>query len=178
MPAAPKSTAADSTCPRPPPFRRIAVFCGSSAGTLPEYRQAAVDLGTEMAKRGIGLVYGGEGEKRGRGIGGERERKHWFHFLFFLSEKTLNLATSLSTSKHSTGGNIGLMGAVAESVQAGGQSVIGVIPEALQPREVRWFWRGEGGGVERESAREREKCRFGFFSFSLFSEQRSRPPPH
>ena len=28
------------------------------------------------------------------------------------------------------------MGAVAESVQAGGQTVIGVIPKALQPREI------------------------------------------
>ena len=65
MPAAPAT--ADSTCPPPPPFRRIAVFCGSSAGTLPEYRQAAVDLGTEMAERGIGLVYGGGKKERERG---------------------------------------------------------------------------------------------------------------
>ena len=45
-----------------------------------------------MAKRGIGLVYGG--------------------------------------------GNIGLMGAVAESVSSGGQRVIGVIPKVFQPREI------------------------------------------
>jgi predicted Rossmann-fold nucleotide-binding protein len=36
------------------------------------------------------------------------------------------------------GGNVGLMGAVAEAVgsRLGGEAVIGVIPEALAPREV------------------------------------------
>ncbi len=41
---------------RPP---RVCVFCGSSAGNRPDYAEAAAALGTEMARRGIGLVYGG-----------------------------------------------------------------------------------------------------------------------
>jgi uncharacterized protein (TIGR00730 family) len=41
------------------PFRRICVFCGSSGGTRPSYRRAAVELGTLLAERGLGLVYGG-----------------------------------------------------------------------------------------------------------------------
>jgi uncharacterized protein (TIGR00730 family) len=35
------------------------VFCGSSAGERPEYQDAAVRLGREMVRRGIGLVFGG-----------------------------------------------------------------------------------------------------------------------
>ncbi|HDY97179.1 MAG TPA: TIGR00730 family Rossman fold protein [Pseudomonas sabulinigri] len=38
---------------------RICVFCGSSAGNNPVYREAAIELGTALAKAGIGLVYGG-----------------------------------------------------------------------------------------------------------------------
>jgi uncharacterized protein (TIGR00730 family) len=38
---------------------RIAVFCGSKAGTNPAYRDAAAALGRLLAERGIGLVYGG-----------------------------------------------------------------------------------------------------------------------
>lgn len=78
--------------PPPKPFRRVAVFCGANAGASPSYHAAAIALGTELAARGIGIVYGG--------------------------------------------GNVGLMGAVAEAVAAGGASVIGVIPAALQPREI------------------------------------------
>eukprot|EP00164_Ancoracysta_twista_P008992 GFYU01013173.1.p1 GENE.GFYU01013173.1~~GFYU01013173.1.p1 ORF type:complete len:206 (-),score=68.76 GFYU01013173.1:21-638(-) len=40
-------------------FARICVFCGSKEGKNPAYLNAAVTLGEEMAKRGIGLVYGG-----------------------------------------------------------------------------------------------------------------------
>lgn len=40
-------------------LRRIAVFCGSSAGTDPAYAEAAHRLGSLLAERGIGLVYGG-----------------------------------------------------------------------------------------------------------------------
>jgi uncharacterized protein (TIGR00730 family) len=39
--------------------RRICVFAGSSAGARPEYAAAAQSLGREMARRGLGLVYGG-----------------------------------------------------------------------------------------------------------------------
>ena len=38
---------------------RICVFCGSSVGTRPEYARAAEQLAREMARRGIGLVFGG-----------------------------------------------------------------------------------------------------------------------
>jgi uncharacterized protein (TIGR00730 family) len=40
-------------------IRRLAVFCGSSTGDAPAYAAAARDLGTTLARRGIGLVYGG-----------------------------------------------------------------------------------------------------------------------
>jgi uncharacterized protein (TIGR00730 family) len=73
-------------------FRRLCVFCGSSAGRHPDYRRAARDLGHTLAAQGVQLVYGG--------------------------------------------GNIGLMGAVADAVIAGGGHVIGVIPGALLAKEV------------------------------------------
>ena len=38
---------------------RICVFCGSNPGVRPEYARAARDLGSLLARRGIGLVYGG-----------------------------------------------------------------------------------------------------------------------
>ncbi len=37
----------------------VAVFCASSEGVRPEYRQAAELLGRELGARGMGLVYGG-----------------------------------------------------------------------------------------------------------------------
>lgn len=40
-------------------MRKIAVFCGSSDGTSVEYKEAAKRLGQELARRNIGLVYGG-----------------------------------------------------------------------------------------------------------------------
>ncbi len=42
-----------------PTLARIAVFCGSSSGTRPEYVEAAHGLGAALARRKIGLVYGG-----------------------------------------------------------------------------------------------------------------------
>jgi uncharacterized protein (TIGR00730 family) len=74
------------------PFRRLCVFCGSSAGHRPAYRQAAEQLGRVLVKRGIELVYGG--------------------------------------------GNIGLMGVLADTVLARGGKVTGVIPDSLMAREV------------------------------------------
>ena len=38
---------------------RVCVFCGSAAGARPEYAEAARALAAELARRGIGLVYGG-----------------------------------------------------------------------------------------------------------------------
>jgi uncharacterized protein (TIGR00730 family) len=39
----------------------IAVFCGSSHGTQPLYRESARRLGTALAREGLGVVYGGGG---------------------------------------------------------------------------------------------------------------------
>ena len=73
-------------------MKRVCVYCGSSAGNKPIYREAAEAMGGLLARRGIGLVYGG--------------------------------------------GNVGLMGLVADAVLAGGGEVIGVIPHALATREI------------------------------------------
>lgn len=73
-------------------MRRICVFCGSSPGRDPAYREAAVALGRVLAARGLGLVYGG--------------------------------------------GRVGLMGALADAVLQAGGEAIGVIPRALQDREI------------------------------------------
>ncbi|MDX2154639.1 MAG: TIGR00730 family Rossman fold protein [Bryobacteraceae bacterium] len=40
-------------------MKRVCVFCGSSAGHRAEYRAAAAETGRELARRRIGLVYGG-----------------------------------------------------------------------------------------------------------------------
>ncbi len=72
-------------------MRRICVFCGSSSGSRPEYRAATEELGTELARRNIGLVYGG--------------------------------------------GNVGLMGMIADAVLRAGGEAVGVIPENLMARE-------------------------------------------
>lgn len=40
-------------------MRRICVFCGSNPGRSPAYREAAIALGQTLARRRIGLVYGG-----------------------------------------------------------------------------------------------------------------------
>jgi uncharacterized protein (TIGR00730 family) len=73
-------------------LRSVCVFCGSSFGNDPIYKQAAQELGTALAKAGLQLIYGG--------------------------------------------GNVGLMGTVADAVMEAGGSVIGVIPKFLLEREV------------------------------------------
>lgn len=73
-------------------LRRIAVFCGSSPGAKPVYQEVAREVGALLAKRQLGLVFGG--------------------------------------------GKVGLMGATADAVLAGGGEVIGVIPRILEEREV------------------------------------------
>lgn len=40
-------------------MKRVTVFCGSSDGAQEEYKEAAVQLGKELAEKGIALVYGG-----------------------------------------------------------------------------------------------------------------------
>lgn len=44
---------------REPTLKSICVYCGSSPGRLPEYQQAAAELGRRLASRDITLVYGG-----------------------------------------------------------------------------------------------------------------------
>lgn len=39
--------------------RRVAVYCGSSSGTDPKYRDEAAALGSALAAAGLGVVYGG-----------------------------------------------------------------------------------------------------------------------
>jgi len=73
-------------------MRRICVFCGSSPGRRVEYKTAAEELGAELVRKNIGLVYGG--------------------------------------------GNVGLMGVLADAVLKAGGEVIGVIPESIMAREV------------------------------------------
>jgi uncharacterized protein (TIGR00730 family) len=71
---------------------RWCVFCGSSPGNDPFFRQAASETGTLLARAGIEVVYGG--------------------------------------------GNVGLMGTVADAAIAAAGKVIGVIPQSLADREV------------------------------------------
>jgi len=40
-------------------MQRLCVFCGSSPGRDPAYLEAATAMGTTIAQRGLGLVYGG-----------------------------------------------------------------------------------------------------------------------
>ncbi len=40
-------------------LRSICVYCASANGVRPAYRDAAVEVGSTLAQRGIGLVYGG-----------------------------------------------------------------------------------------------------------------------
>jgi len=72
--------------------KRICVFCGSSSGRDSAFADAARDLAGVIARRGLGLVYGG--------------------------------------------GNVGLMGIVADATLAQGGEVIGVIPQALVDKEL------------------------------------------
>ncbi|KAG0484810.1 hypothetical protein HPP92_008889 [Vanilla planifolia] len=40
-------------------FGRVCVYCGSSIGKRAAYQDAAIDLGNELVRRKVGLVYGG-----------------------------------------------------------------------------------------------------------------------
>jgi uncharacterized protein (TIGR00730 family) len=73
-------------------MRTLCVYAGSNTGADPAYADAARDLATLLAGRGIGVVYGG--------------------------------------------GNVGLMGVLADAALAAGGEVVGVIPRALLEREV------------------------------------------
>jgi len=71
---------------------RVCVYCGSKTGSDKAYAAQAVSLGTALAGRGLGLVYGG--------------------------------------------GNVGLMGCLADAVLDAGGEVTGVIPRALEQQEL------------------------------------------
>lgn len=73
-------------------MKNICVFCGSSMGVRPAYKLAAQAMGETLARRGLGLVYGG--------------------------------------------GNVGLMGTVADAALTAGGQVIGVMPEFLVAKEI------------------------------------------
>ena len=78
--------------PSHPKLKAVCVFCGSNCGARKEYALAAEEVGAELARRGLTLVYGG--------------------------------------------GNVGLMGIVADAALKVGGKVIGVIPEALMAKEL------------------------------------------
>ncbi|MGD8896820.1 MAG: TIGR00730 family Rossman fold protein, partial [Acidobacteriota bacterium] len=40
-------------------MRRICVFCGSSVGSDPRYRDAAAEVGRRLASEGLAVVFGG-----------------------------------------------------------------------------------------------------------------------
>jgi hypothetical protein len=42
-------------------MKRICVFCGANAGVLPVYVETARAVGAQLARAGIGLIYGGGG---------------------------------------------------------------------------------------------------------------------
>lgn len=42
-------------------MKRLCVFCGANTGTGPRYLEAARELGTTLARTGVGVVYGGAG---------------------------------------------------------------------------------------------------------------------
>lgn len=48
-----------AAAPAAPKLARVAVFCGSRSGSRPAYAAAAETLGREMARRRMGLTYGG-----------------------------------------------------------------------------------------------------------------------
>ncbi len=73
-------------------MRTLCVFCGSSSGHAPVFREAALQLADTLLQQDVTLVYGG--------------------------------------------GNVGLMGVLAQAMLDGSGSVIGVIPEHLRQREV------------------------------------------
>jgi uncharacterized protein (TIGR00730 family) len=73
-------------------IKQVCVFCGSSPGTDPVHIESARAVGRLLARRGVGLVFGG--------------------------------------------GHVGLMGALADAALEAGGEVTGVIPRALELREL------------------------------------------
>lgn len=44
-----------------PELKSVAVFCGSSPGRVDHHRDLAIELGEDLARRGLRLIYGGGG---------------------------------------------------------------------------------------------------------------------
>lgn len=60
LPDRPAARQPDPVTEAPPiELRAICVYCGSSPGVDPAFAEAAVEMGRELAARGIRLVYGG-----------------------------------------------------------------------------------------------------------------------
>jgi uncharacterized protein (TIGR00730 family) len=73
-------------------IKRICVYAGANPGNHERYRQAARLLARDLARHGIGIVYGG--------------------------------------------GNVGLMGELADAALGAGGEVIGIMPHQLVAREI------------------------------------------
>lgn len=73
-------------------MKSVAIYCGSSLGNSPRFAEVAQEMGEELARRGLRLIYGG--------------------------------------------GNVGLMGTVADAALAAGGEVVGVIPRQLTDKEM------------------------------------------
>lgn len=73
-------------------MKNLCIYCGSSPGKRDAYALATQVCGQVLARRGIGLVYGG--------------------------------------------GNVGMMGRVADAVLAAGGRVVGIIPHHLADKEL------------------------------------------
>src|ERR1039457_1714268 len=69
-----------------PKMKRIAVYCGSNKGARPEYAAAAEQLGTQLAREKIELVYGG-GMVGLMGIVADAVLKHGGHVIGVIPEK-------------------------------------------------------------------------------------------
>ena len=67
-------------------MKRIAVYCGSSKGTRPEYATAAEQLGALLAREKIELVYGGGGLGL-MGLVADAALKHGGHVIGVIPEK-------------------------------------------------------------------------------------------
>lgn len=73
-------------------IQRVCVYCGSSNRVAPHFLEAATEVGATLARRGLGVVYGG--------------------------------------------GQVGLMGRLADAALAAGGEVFGVIPRKLMDLEL------------------------------------------
>jgi hypothetical protein len=69
-------------------MKRIAVYCGSNQGARPEYAAAADELGTQLARAKIELVYGG-GKVGLMGIVANAALKQGGHVIGVIPEKLM-----------------------------------------------------------------------------------------